>query len=337
MKVDPTSSPLSVSDVHSPAVRESARITRVGAASRRFDREARVCGDACCLICDATNCELAFPRRLSWLWRCRDCGLRFAWPQPTDCELAEVYGDDYFATFGFDAAGAEAYRSMKRVQAADLLEFAPAPVDGATLLDVGAGLGDLVWVARQHGWDAMGIEMNPFAVATANNLMPECVIESTWEAFEPATRERFDVVTCTDVIEHVRDPEAALGKLLACLRPGGCLLLTTPDVSCRRARWMGAAWYHYHRDHLWYFQRSTLVSVARRTGFEVEMCRPASKQFQLAYVLSVLSSYPNQGSVRWISRAIGRCLPADWKGRLNLRVTEGLLLVARRPMGDYHP
>jgi 2-polyprenyl-3-methyl-5-hydroxy-6-metoxy-1,4-benzoquinol methylase len=47
----------------------------------------------------------------------------------------------------------------------------------------------------------------------------------------PAPSDSFDVVLCTEVLEHLPDPVAAIGELTRVLRPGGLLLLTAPFCS----------------------------------------------------------------------------------------------------------
>ena len=44
-----------------------------------------------------------------------------------------------------------------------------------------------------------------------------------------AVEDTFDVIFCTEVLEHLVDPAAALRKLLRCLKPSGVLILTVPD------------------------------------------------------------------------------------------------------------
>ena len=47
----------------------------------------------------------------------------------------------------------------------------------------------------------------------------------------------FDLVTCTEVIEHLEDYRAALREMARVLRPGGVLVVTTPNVLNLRSRW----------------------------------------------------------------------------------------------------
>jgi SAM-dependent methyltransferase len=47
----------------------------------------------------------------------------------------------------------------------------------------------------------------------------------------PFDSESFDVVWCSEVIEHLRDPAAAITEMRRVLKPGGMLVITTPNSS----------------------------------------------------------------------------------------------------------
>jgi SAM-dependent methyltransferase len=69
-------------------------------------------------------------------------------------------------------------------------------------------------------------------------------------AIEPAS---LDAVTLWHVLEHLDDPGAALTRVRGWLRPGGVLLVGTPNLASLQARVGGARWYHLdlprHRTH----------------------------------------------------------------------------------------
>lgn len=284
-----------------------------------------------CVVCHRTPTETAFSNRFPWLMRCASCGLRFASPQPSEAELAEIYGPKYYQTFGMDPETEAGYRRMKRAQAKRLLTFFPRTSASARLLDVGSGLGDLVAAAQHEGWEALGIERNPHAVALANQWVPGRTVEGVLEG-GAGIEGPFEAVTCLEVIEHLRRPDASLRLLFHALRPGGRLLLTTPDAGSWRARWMGPRWYHIHRDHLWYFDRPSLGRLVTDAGFEVLDWQPARKAFNLAYVLGVLSVYSQSRITRLIARLGRRYLPSVLQTVLLPPITEGQLLVAQRPV-----
>ena len=97
------------------------------------------------------------------------------------------------------------------------------------ILDVGCGRGWMTRLASVYG-ECHGIDPVDEVVAFARTLSPELrffhgTIEDLLGSpdFEP-----YDVVLCSEVIEHVEDKEAFAGGLRACLGPGGHVVLTTP-------------------------------------------------------------------------------------------------------------
>jgi SAM-dependent methyltransferase len=74
----------------------------------------------------------------------------------------------------------------------------------------------------------------------------------------------FDVITLLDVIEHVEDDLAALETVRRLLRPGGLLVITVPALMLLWSDF-DVANHHYRR-----YEKDTLVSVIRRSGFVLE-------------------------------------------------------------------
>lgn len=81
---------------------------------------------------------------------------------------------------------------------------------------------------------------------------------------------RWDFVTATEVLEHLRAPSAELQRLWDCLRPGGWLGIMTrrpPDDPEAFADW------HYRRDptHIGFFADSTFAWLAQRWGAQLDL------------------------------------------------------------------
>jgi 2-polyprenyl-3-methyl-5-hydroxy-6-metoxy-1,4-benzoquinol methylase len=285
--------------------------------------------------------------------------------------LAQIYGAEYYRQFGCDASFEPVYRTMKQVSAEQLLRRIESVVAPGRLLDVGSALGDLLTAAVRRGWAAVGVEPNPFAVQRSAEILPGLVVQEsrlptlatppggsrdgcttnraevfcgtldelvgTLAACPPngtlAACPSFDAVTCLEVIEHLRDPQAALRQMHGLLRPGGVLALTTPDAGSLHARLSGRRWVHFHRDHLWYFDRASLGTLASRAGFEILRCTTAWKTFNLRYILEILVRYSGNRLVRTASKAWLCRMPAAILHRLLPPLPEGLLLLARRTAG----
>jgi 2-polyprenyl-3-methyl-5-hydroxy-6-metoxy-1,4-benzoquinol methylase len=282
-----------------------------------------------CIQCGGGRLSAVYPEQHPWLKQCDRCGLRFAHPQPSDDELARIYDADYYKTFGFDPARAGRYRSMKQASFDALLAVVERHFRRGRLLDVGSALGDLILAAQRRGWKASGVEPNRFAAEMADDVVPGATFTGTLEQLDDD--QTFDLVTCVDVIEHLRRPDETLRRMRDVLRPGGGLVVVTNDVQSAASRAMGPRWVHYHLDHLWYFSRRTLAQLVEAAGLEVVAVRQARKIFNLSYVLGILAHSPNHRPLQQAARAALRWIPERFLRMLLPPVREGMLLLARRP------
>jgi SAM-dependent methyltransferase len=213
--------------------------------------------------------------------RCQSCRLERLSPQPTAPELEQLYGEQYFESDDASSPGYAAYGAMEQalISAAETqLTTLPTLDDASTerrLLDVGCGYGTFIALARAAGWDAMGMDYSAAAASAAQQRygIDVQVGDFALHGTRPA---HFDVITMWDAIEHFPDPLQALRSAYAGVKPGGQLILSTPDTNSWDARVLGSGWYGYTKvpEHLWYFNRETLTGLAEQAGFRLVEGRP---------------------------------------------------------------
>jgi SAM-dependent methyltransferase len=137
------------------------------------------------------------------------------------------------------------------------------------LVDAGAGRGRFVAHARDAGYDATGVEPTGRGVDAATERYGLTLQRATIEdaAVAPGSA---DAVTLWHVLEHVEDPGATLAALHGWLRPGGVLVVGTPNLDSWQARLAGPRWFHLdlprHRTH---FTARGLQRLLEAQGFEV--------------------------------------------------------------------
>lgn len=284
-----------------------------------------------CMLCGSRDARrVPAGKGPPWLHRCAVCGLLRVYPIPSATVLASIYNDDYFETFGYGIEDPRCYRAVRGRFCSKLLALAERHFAVGALLDVGSGLGDMLAEANRRGWHATGVEPNAWARRHADCVAPQATQTCAVEDFEP-DEARFDLVTCVEVIEHLRCPDDALRRFLRCLRPGGGLLMTTPDIGSLLARMMGAHWPHFHIDHLWYFNRATLTAIVEQAGFEVLAWRRAPKIFNLAYILGILKHNAKSRLLKATARACLRVSPSCLLSSALPTIGEGQMIIARRP------
>jgi 2-polyprenyl-3-methyl-5-hydroxy-6-metoxy-1,4-benzoquinol methylase len=210
---------------------------------------------------------------------CGGCGHIFANPCPTAEYLASLYGRVEDPLYEEEAAG----RSKNFLRLLRRLEKL-IPEKGA-LFDVGAATGILLDLARRRGWEPAGIEPSSWAVRAAAEKYGLRLIEGSFETASLA-EDTYAAVTMVDFIEHTPLPFEAAKKAQAILRPGGVLVLVTPDISSRAARLAGSRWWHLRPAHVAFFSRRSIAALLRRAGLSIVAERRYAWTFSAHYLLT---------------------------------------------------
>jgi SAM-dependent methyltransferase len=151
-------------------------------------------------------------------------------------------------------------------------------------LDVGVGCGVYSRLMVQAGMQTVSMDVNPKFVEAAARSMPVTAIHG--DICDPtvfSNRAFADLAVCTEVLEHVPDPAAALAHISQALKPGGILVLTTPQkwstteivarlLDFAPVRWLAQAIYREPVDALGHISRMTageLKDLLERSGFYV--------------------------------------------------------------------
>ena len=94
------------------------------------------------------------------------------------------------------------------------------------LLDLGCAFGYLIEEARKRGYEAFGLDISPYALAQESHIPG--LIEADLQSL-PLHSSSVDVALLFDVLEHVAEPQLALGEVARILQPDGLLVGATPD------------------------------------------------------------------------------------------------------------
>lgn len=165
-----------------------------------------------------------------------------------------------------------AYGPPNRVVSQEVLHLArqlPAPV-----LDYGCGAGALVAALRGEGVEAYGLELDEERIR--QNLLPEAApFVTLYEGALPAPfpDARFASVVCSEVLEHIPDPYAAVAEMARLA--SAMLMVTVPDMSgIARGYPHGVVpWHLLESTHVNFFTQPSLQAVLAPHAVRVEMSR----------------------------------------------------------------
>jgi SAM-dependent methyltransferase len=100
---------------------------------------------------------------------------------------------------------------------------------GLKMLEIGCGRGTLLHRLSARHFDVVGVEINPIRIEESRQSYGGLRIFQTSGTELPFANEQFDIVLSFDVLEHIPDTDAHLAEVRRVLKPGGWLLLQTPN------------------------------------------------------------------------------------------------------------
>ncbi len=249
-----------------------------------------------CDICGSEQTTPEFDKSGFTGVRCSRCGLVFIRPRPDSQYLEkEVYNEGYFnAERGYgieDIEGRAKIQSKKR--ALSLFDEIEKTTSKGTLLDIGCAAGYFLEEASRRGWTANGVEISKFAAEKAGLKNRFNIYIGDFINLDiPANK--FDLVLMLDLIEHLTSPVEGLKKAFAALKPGGLLVIETPNYESAPSKVLGKEWGLIAPEHhLFYFTPKTLTSALETAGFTIrEMKYP---RWGLADLLFSAGSFKKVG------------------------------------------
>lgn len=216
------------------------------------------------------------------------------------------------------------------------------PGAGRRLLDVGCGSGEFLQRMRTSGWEVIGVEPDPMAAARARSR--DLDVRDGALADAALQADFFDAIVLSHVIEHVHDPISLLRECGRVLRPGGVLVVMTPNLDSVGHRRFGADWRGLEPPrHLHLFSSRSLSTCVRTAGLTVAALRTSARWVRGIWWVSRVIQH-RAGSRR---RAPGiGCYLESWAMSIvedALRTTDALsseeiiLCASKTTAGSVHP
>lgn len=250
-----------------------------------------------CIVCGGRIGQMRYPvdtvyaestagmtleRPVPQVWECTDCGHHCIHPEPKANFLRAFYARYMTqAIHGFyESRRADEIARAFHDRYGRILEMLPPHVgDACRLLDIGSGAGMFLRLAHQRGFLVEGIEPNKHAADHVARTYGIKVHVTFLEDF--SSTQAYDVVTLWDLLEHLRNPRAALAKVQALLQPNGAVIIECPVRDSLLSGFARAIYrltagkvrrplfLIFGVHHLHYFSSAGLMRLLSETGFTV--------------------------------------------------------------------
>lgn len=190
---------------------------------------------------------------------CKKCGLVQQKKIPTDDELRIYYSHNYRQDYKNTYSPKIKYVRRAGIAAKSRISFLKATINShnKTLLDIGAGGGEFVYLASINGFNATGIEPNEGYSEFAKKEYSAEIKTMMLDDVESASA---DIVTLFHVFEHMANPKLVISKIYNVLNDDGYLFIEVPNILQKDASPHNI----YFKAHLFYYSRYTLISAASR-------------------------------------------------------------------------
>lgn len=243
---------------------------------------------------------LGFPGKWD-LKLCKGCGLAYLDPCPREEDIGRAYSNYFTHQAPIDASGIggnglskfwpvllskKVYRwvlgpiGRKRAEQYDMYHSHRTP---GRLLDVGCGNGLFLKRMRDLGWTVQGVETDPQSAKVARETFGLAVHTGSLQS-AGFPDDHFDSVTMSHVIEHVYDPTLVLAECRRILRPGGRLVIVTPNIESMGHRYFGRAWLSLDPPrHLRVFSRTSIDLLIQQAGFPQSETHTSAAQADMIF------------------------------------------------------
>lgn len=207
--------------------------------------------------------------------RCRTCKLVYMNPRPSREELNKVYNIDYLDKNFYDMESLNK-RRMREVYQKKIQTLKKIKSSGK-ILDIGAGIGGFIYLAKKAGYDVEGLEVSSSEVALAKKKygidLKHGILSQ--KDYCPGT---FDIIHMHHVLEHVFNPTETLMIIFNLLKIGGYFYFEIPND-------FHSSVFYYNRlkkilgkdssfskpsiHHLYFFDYNTILKYINKIKFKI--------------------------------------------------------------------
>ncbi len=196
--------------------------------------------------------------------------------------MEEGLDHEFLCYIGFESAGQKQHQRF----------YLPSFAGCRSVVDLGCGSGEFVELLGEAGITALGVDADPLACAAARERGLTVVCQDAFDYLTQAEPGSADGVFASHFVEHL--PYERVLELLRLsyrlLRPGGVIVLTTPDV---RSLYSHLEMFYLHFGHVSFYHPLLLCFFLEHVGFvQTESGENASPVAPALPIFGSLSTYP---------------------------------------------
>lgn len=212
------------------------------------------------------------------IYQCTHCNVSFSFPTRSDPLVYDILYKHAEIVPGYERyqrythLARKTRRPLKALCESEPIYWAAANAikdsfasKDISILEIGSGLGYFVYGLQQEGYQASGLDISKGAVDQAIQYFGNHYHCGDVFLFSNENAGMYDCVLMLETIEHIEDPEAFIAAGLHLLKPGGKLILTTPN----KDMFSSAPWSMDPPVHLWSFSEKTFEVLSQKLGARV--------------------------------------------------------------------
>ncbi len=204
--------------------------------------------------------------------RCKICGMVYVNPRFKQAIAHNLYSEsDYTEFFKIKLIPAIDYRRevLAKNKYKQINEYFDKP---GSALDIGCGLGEVLSVFKERGWNCTGIEFNKFAADYASEKFGLHIVNKSIFGITESRGRHYDLIMLWGVLEHFYDPKKILQKINRLLAPKGLLLLEVPSADSMFVRFVESTSKSVDRviegdRHIMLFSLKAFKQMTQECGF----------------------------------------------------------------------
>lgn len=279
-----------------------------------------------CIVCgNDTNFSmfLRAKRHHPSYWKCKDCGLVFAFPQVLFNykkykfnPISELELDTRLANYELRYDIMQKYVTKKK----------------SSLLDIGAYTGIFLKLIRSKNIDAIGLDPCSDAALFGRMNFNVEILPLSLEDFE--SEKRFDIITMFNVFEHVVDPVYTITKIKRILNESGLLVMEIPHIFTLPALLSFGYWHQFEVHHNWFFNKMTIKKFLNGHGFLVKYIAFVPKVVTLAKLFDGLMTsfkiYTHVSRKKYLQFTKTNFYKFLNRVKIKVKLNEYLLVISRK-------